>query len=419
MTKPSVISLFTGAGGLDHGFHAAGFQVAAAVEMDAQCCETLRLNKHTRSDDQVLNRKVEDVASEEILAHSEFKPGEADVLVGGPPCQPFSKSGYWHRGDSARLEDPRANTLWEFLRVLRDTQPRAFLLENVAGLAYSGKSEGLDFIASELLRINDEIGTNYTFTLKTLNTASFGVPQMRERVVIVGSRDGTLFEFPNPRFFKPDDAQIEKQFPASKKYRTAWDALSRWKTAPPDLKETRVRGKWADLLPSIPEGANYLHHTDRGSGKALFGWRRRYWSFLLKLAKGRPSWTLTAQPGPAIGPFHWESRRLARRELSALQTFPSSHKWPASHSLSDVHRQVGNAVPSLLAEVLALEIRRQLLGHDVQSDSPTLLPKKKATTPEPEPVCKVPKKYLELVGDYDAHPGTGKGYGALRRKQAS
>ena len=87
-------------------------------------------------------------------------------------------------------------------------------------------------------------------------------------------------------------------------------------------EDLAVRGKWADLLPSIPEGSNYLHHTDRGEGMPLFGWRRRYWTFLLKLAKNRPSWTIQAQPGPAVGPFHWSNRRLSVRELSRLQTFP-------------------------------------------------------------------------------------------------
>ena len=72
----------------------------------------------------------------------------------------------------------------------------------------------------------------------------------------------------------------------------------------------------------IPEGLNYLHHTERGKGEKLFGWRRRYWSFLIKLSKRRRSWTLTAQPGPAIGPFHWKNRRLARIELARLQTKP-------------------------------------------------------------------------------------------------
>src|SRR4051812_4126903 len=131
--KPSVISLFTGAGGLDLGFHAAGLTTAVAVEMDARCCATLEANRRRGYAWEVINAPVEDVSSKTILSAANLGPGEADALIGGPPCQPFSKSGYWSRGDSGRLKDPRANTLAEFIRVLRDTCPKTFLLENVTG----------------------------------------------------------------------------------------------------------------------------------------------------------------------------------------------------------------------------------------------------------------------------------------------
>ncbi len=411
MSKPTVLSLFTGAGGLDLGFEAAGFRTAVAVEMDHWCCETLRANKARGSAGEVIEGRIEDLASETVLEAAKLNVGEADVLVGGPPCQPFSKSGYWSRGASGRLQDPRANTLAEYIRVLRDTRPKVFLLENVSGLAYSGKEEGYEFLLAEIQRINVDKGTRYTVSAKVLNAAWYGVPQTRERIILVGSRDGKEFVFPEQRFHDPDDHQ-QSLFRNNETYRTAWDALGDL-PEPDDLEETVVRGRWADLLPSIPEGLNYLHHTDRGAGLPLFGWRRRYWSFLLKLSKRRAAWTLTAQPGPAIGPFHWKSRRLARAELMRLQTFPDGYV--ARGSLSDVQRQLGNAVPSLLAEVLALEIRRQLLCHRVSSDAPSLLPAKRARVPAPERVLPVPKKYQHLTGIHAAHPGTGMGYGALRR----
>ena len=125
----------------------------------------------------------------------------------------------------------------------------------------------------------------------------------------------------------------------------------------PEEEDLTVRGKWADLLPSIPEGSNYLHHTDRGEGMPLFGWRRRYWTFLLKLAKNRPSWTIQAQPGPAVGPFHWSNRRLSVRELSRLQTFPDDVNIVGGKG--SAQKQLGNAVPSLLAEVIGRAIRQQ------------------------------------------------------------
>src|SRR5262249_30377060 len=136
------ISIFTGVGGLDFGFEAAGFETAVAVEMDAVCCRTLRLNRRWP----VIERDIHEIKSKELLWTAELKQGEADVLIGGPPCQPFSKSGYWARGDAMRLDDPRSDTLTAYLRVLRDTQPKAFLLENVSGIDYRGKDEGIGLI---------------------------------------------------------------------------------------------------------------------------------------------------------------------------------------------------------------------------------------------------------------------------------
>lgn len=196
-------------------------------------------------------------------------------------------------------------------------------------------------------------------------------------------------------------------------FRTAWDALADINPEPEE--DLGLRGKWAALLPSIPEGENYLWHTDRGGGLPLFGWRRRYWTFLLKLAKNRPSWTIQAQPGPAVGPFHWENRRLSARELCRLQTFPDDVILAGKRA--SVQRQLGNAVPSLLAEVLGREIRTQILGLEPLKSPLHLLPPDRSPAPAPETVRDVPKEYLELVGNHSPHPGTGRGKAALERQR--
>ena len=139
------------------------------------------------------------------------------------------------------------------------------------------------------------------------------MPQLRQRVFVIGSREGKKLRFPEPTHRDPDEPGLLWDLPT---HRTAWDALA--DVTPDPCEALGVQGKWAELLPSIPEGQNYLWHTERYGGLRLFGWRRRYWSFLLKLAKNRPSWTIQAQPGPAIGPFHWKSRRLSVRELCRL-----------------------------------------------------------------------------------------------------
>ncbi len=391
--KLTAISLYTGVGGLDFGFEAAGFDTAVAVEMDPVCCRTMRANRPWG----VIEGNINAISSEQILAAAGLDPGQADVLVGGPPCQPFSKSGYWATGDARRLKDPRSDTLTAYLRVLRDTRPRVFLLENVKGLGYKGKDEGLRHVLKGIDKVNREAGTRYGYEVQVLNAADYGVPQLRERVFIIGARDGTPFRFPEPTH-GPDRTEP---------HRTAWDAIG---DLPPDPGEPGlvVNGKWGGLLPTIPEGENYLWHTDRGGGHTLFGWRRRYWTFLLKLAKDRPAWTIQAQPGTATGPFHWRSRRLSALELCRLQTFPEGLSFDGC-SRQDIQRLLGNAVPSLLAEVLAREIRAQLLGTTCRSKEPTLLPPYRGVPPAAEPLAPLPRRYEQYIGDHAAHPGEGRG----------
>ena len=294
-------------------------------------------------------------------------------------------------------------------------KPRAFLIENVAGLAYSGKDEGLRLIIDVINQINKQSNTQYTVEFLLLNAVDFGVPQIRQRAFLIGAREGARFGKLLPTHVpeqEPQDAAQLSLTPEPLVHRTAWDAL--W-----DLKEEgddapAVTGKWADLLPSIPEGNNYLYHTDRGDGLPLFGWRRRFWNFLLKIAKGLPSWTITATPGPATGPFHWENRRLSVRELLRLQTFPDEYTVDGPYR--SVLRQLGNAVPCALAEVIGLEIRKRLYSdHVAKYLKPTLIPNKRLDTPAPEPLKPVPEKYKHLIGDHEPHPGTGKGYQARKR----
>jgi DNA (cytosine-5)-methyltransferase 1 len=405
MAKPKVISLYSGAGGLDYGFEAAGFETAAALEQDHDCCDTLRRSRPWT----VIERSVFDVSPTELLKAAGLKRGEPAVLIGGPPCQPFSKAGYWARGESRRLNDPRSDTLGAYMRVLEETLPQVFLLENVEGLAYANKSEGLDLLLSLITDINRRAKTHYRPSFQVVKAADYGVPQLRKRFIMVAARDGGEFRFPQPSHAPIEQRANQLNLDGMEPYRRAWDALG--DDEPDRSEDLAVGGKWADLLPSIPEGDNYLWHTDRGRGTPLFGWRRRYWSFLLKLAKDRPSWTIQAQPGPAIGPFHWKNRRLSMRELCRLQTFPENVTIVGSRVA--VQKQLGNAVPSLLAEVLARAIRKQLLGLRYNSVQPRLLPPNRGAAPPAEPVAGVPRRFQSLRGNHEAHPGTGKGYRAV------
>ena len=371
--RATVISLFSGAGGLDYGFEAAGLEVAVSLEINRDACASLRASRPGRP---VIDRDVFDVSTSELLETAGLAKGEADLLIGGPPCQPFSKAGYWARGDSARLDDPRANTLAAYMRIVEEALPHAFLLENVEGLAFEGKDEGLRFLIDRIESLNRATQSHYVPYIQKVDAASFGVPQHRERVIIIAARDGSRFTFPAATHGEggSDGPLFTSGLPA---YRTAWDAIA--DVTPDDSESLEVRGKWAALLPSIPEGTNYLFHTERGEGLPLFGWRRRFWTFLLKLAKNRPSWTLQAQPGPAVGPFHWKNRRLSTRELCRLQTFPDDVVIIGGRT--SIQKQLGNAVPSLLGEALARAIAVQLLGRPSTKAPHHLLPPDRSPAP--------------------------------------
>jgi DNA (cytosine-5)-methyltransferase 1 len=254
-----------------------------------------------------------------------------------------------------------------------------------------------------LQSINQAEGTNYQPVYRVLDAADYGVPQHRSRLILVAARDGREFRFPEPTHGEADLLSTTARLLP---YATTWDAIGDLDVLLND-ESLMMCGKWAGLLPSIPEGQNYLWHTSRGGGLPLFGWRTRYWSFLLKLAKDQPSWTLQAQPGPATGPFHWRNRHLSARELCRLQTFPDDIVIEGDRR--SAQKQLGNALPSLLAEVLARAIRTQLFDRRAPLGRPRLLPARLLSVPPAEEVDAVPAAYRHLAGHHAAHPGTGKG----------
>lgn len=402
---PGVLSLFTGAGGLDLGLEAAGFSTRLCVENDPDALETLAINRQrwkiaTPCD-------AVDFAADPLCAISRLGIGRGDIflLAGGPPCQPFSKASYWTQYGPARMRDPRASTsIRAYLQIVAAVRPPVLLFENVAAFAFHNRDEGFASLVRGLRRINRDYGTSYEPQLLKINAADYGVPQLRERVFILAHYRGSMLKLP-PATHGPTS-------PDQKPYTTAWDAIG---DLDGDIPELALQGRWAELLPSIPEGSNYLWHTAGKGGQPLFGWRTKYWSFLLKLAKALPSWTISASPGPAAGPFHWRNRLLSAQELCRLQTFPDGYRVAGSRRAAQ--RQIGNAVPSALAEFIGLEIRRQLAGDANAPTQPSLLPAYRAGCPDPEPVRSVHRRYLNLRGTHKAHPGTGKGPSPQRRQK--
>lgn len=397
---PTLLSLFTGAGGFDLGLEAAGFRVVGCVEVDSDCRQTLEMNRPQWPLASPGN--VHYYQSDELLSEFGLVAGEVTAVVGGPPCQPWSKSAYWRTGDSKRFLDPRADTLRAFMSIVAAALPEVVVLENVRGFGYRGKDEAVRFVKDQLDEINRRNRTHYRLSVFAINAADYGVPQLRERLFLVAAREGFEIEPPTPTH------GVGRENPRT----TAWDAIGDLDDGAAWPEDLSPSGKWAALLPSIPEGRNYLWHTPRGGGKSLFGWRTRYWSFLLKLAKNRPSWTLQAQPGPATGPFHWKSRHLSAMEMTRLQTFPVGYELAGGYR--SVRRQLGNAVPSAIGELIGRELLLHLRSH--RHEAPlTLIPGHRIDCPEPETTRPLPAQYRDLVSYREEHPGPGRGPGARQQ----
>jgi len=190
-TGLKVISLFSGAGGLDIGFEKAGFSIAVAVESDPACCDTLRTNRPSTP---VINDKIENLSVSDILNAANIKPLEAALVIGGPPCQSFSLAGL-RRG----LDDERGKLLFEYVRVVREALPFGFVLENVKGLESWDSGRAMKLLIDELSKPIFYNGNEYTYTVaepQVLNAVDYNVPQFRERVIIIGNRRNLRFRYP-------------------------------------------------------------------------------------------------------------------------------------------------------------------------------------------------------------------------------
>ena len=350
-TAGVAISLFSGCGGLDRGVEGAGFRVAAAVEIDRDAADTMEKNFHGLQRP-VIRQDLREVSADELLQAAGLHTGERpDLLVGGPPCIAFSKSGFWL--DYKRQgRDPAAGLLQAYTRVLRETRPRAFLLENVYALTFKNRASRPAF--EQLLQ--EIANAGYQHRWGVLNAANHGVPQLRPRLFVVGVPKGQpLPELPAPthggRWEGTRTGNLAQPHVTAGQ---AFDGL----VSEPEAGET-VAGQWGHLLPDIPPGDNYLYYTaKRGHPDPVFKWRGRYWNFLLKLSPDRPAPTIQAQPGPYVGPFHWENRRLRVAELKRLFSYPDDFVFVGSRK--SVQAQIGNSVPPLVARAVAKTIGRVL-----------------------------------------------------------
>lgn len=344
--KLTCISLFTGCGGLDIGLEAAGFKVVAATDIDGTCAESYERNYPKTP---YIVRSIGQVSTQELLDAANLKKGELDLLAGGPPCPAFSKSRFYRTEKPRALDDPVAKeTVGGYLRILDEARPRAFILENVRGLAYGVHREALEHILDTAKRLG------YKANWQIVNAADYGAPQIRERCLVLGALDGEVLPA------MPTHAKVPDLASSLPRWITAGDVLNDLDTLENASDEGHFAGgKHHPQLREIPPGDNYLFFTkERGHPEPLFKWRSRYWSFLLKLSPDMPSWTIQARRSNNMGPFHWKNRILRIDEIKRLQTFPDEYQ--LSGNIEKQWRQVGNAVPPILGQRFGEALARHL-----------------------------------------------------------
>jgi DNA (cytosine-5)-methyltransferase 1 len=339
-----ILSLFSGAGGIDIGFKNNSFETYAAIDNWQVACDTLKANKISKN---VIYSNIKDVD------FSYFK-GKVECIVGGPPCPPYSKSRFYIKEKKRALEDVESFTLVYFCKALEIIKPKVFFFENVHGFFFKPHKAALDFFETECKK------SGYDLSYKVINCADYGIPQIRQRFICIGSLK-KFGKFSFPETTHSNKKKLDLFHLNKKEWINCNEAIGDLDINLPEDKDNLAGSKHKNLLKQIPPGQNYLFFTkERGNKNPKFKWRSRYWSFLLKLSPKEPSWTIQASFSNNMGPFHWKNRFLRINEIKRIQTFPDNYKLMGD--FKDQWRLVGNAVPPLLAKVISGEIKKQFFS---------------------------------------------------------
>lgn len=374
MTRIPTIDLFAGAGGLSIGAARAGCDVRLLVEFDRVASETLRRNS-AHHPGEVLEADVSLLHGLDLRERISLRKSEPLLVIGGPPCQPFSKAAFWSEdGDDAAYRRARASgnkasppgthgprpderrfLVHDFFARLIEADADGFVFENVASLMAPRNRSMLDHL------VDSTEQSGFKATVVRANAVEFGLPQRRERVFVLASkRARPIAPTPTHRLEarRTEDLVVLRRAPAV----TCGPVLAPYANREFFEPEEVVSGKWAKHLRTVPPGWNYKAHTAWGGHpKPTFVTETRFWNFLLKLSPELPSWTVPANPGPWTGPFHWESRRLRTPELAALQGFPHGYCFVGSRR--ERVRQIGNAAPPPLAEQMIRAVIHAMTGE--------------------------------------------------------
>lgn len=366
--KLTAFSIFSGAGGMDIGVIQAGFEVEACIELDHNCCDTLRCNieRENRST-RVYEGDIRTFDPMAIMEDLGIKENQIDLLFGGPPCQAFSQIG-----KQLSLHDERGMLLYQVIRYAEALKPKAIMMEQVKGLLTAKDLNGISGgVFKSFIKKLDEL--DYVPKWKVMLAAEYGVPQLRERLILVATRKPNGFEFPVPTHASPEKCG---GFFSLLPYVTVGDVINDLREPIQKTKDSIIpEDSHYDVTPKrdrerihgVPEGRNLssqLHLPIEQRGRLS----RKDTTKFLRLCRTKPSNTLR---GGEIF-YHPEyDRYLTPREYMRIHGFPDSYvlKGPIRGRTGtvkdlDQHRQIGNAVPPPLAKAVAIKIKETLVCHE-------------------------------------------------------
>ncbi|MCW0046178.1 DNA cytosine methyltransferase [Brevundimonas sp. BT-123] len=349
------VSVFSGAGGLDIGLKRAGWDCLYATDFDKHAVETLNLNAAAgRVDGIIRQADIRDLTGDQMLSDMGKRRGDIALLAGGPPCQSWSSAGH-----QLGFNDPRGRLFEDYLRVAKELDVRWLVFENVRGLITARGSDGVPGTALAAIR-QALFSAGWQTRVELFNAANYGVPQRRVRVVLIGYRTGD--EPP-----VPDASHSEGSEPGKSSWVSIAEALAA--IAPLGVDEIiRPSGKLALELETIPAGSGVKSPGKRETTRPGGHWGYKQGAFVADLKRPARTVTANAQQDWIRDPLHG-LRRLSPRECAALQTFPAD--WVFAGKRVDQYRQIGNAVPPLLAERIGVALR----GHvHRQASAPSFAP---------------------------------------------
>lgn len=371
LNQNKVISLFTGAGGLDIGLEQAGFETSICIEIDPDSRETLRYNRPDWvlfEDDK--NRKpgdIRDIEVDEVLKLAKIQKEEAALVVGGAPCQPFSNIG-----KKGGKDDPKNGDLFlEFVRFVKGALPKGFIFENVVGITQSKHNDVINYMKDKLS------GLGYSISYTILNAANYGVPQKRLRFFLIGIKGKDEPAFPLPLNYSSISEwnNFIKEFDRNPDYdplpyKSVGDTFANLPTdykARKDYTVMNISEKVVERMKLINQGENFKVLPDNLRPNCWKNGKHQGQDTFGRLKASEPSVTIrTAAYNPAKGKYihPFENRGLDTIEMAALQSFPYDWRFKTlgrkNVTLVSAGRQIGNAVPPLLAKAIGEALKIQM-----------------------------------------------------------